>query len=140
MHEGLAKYKINTHLSSRVARLNPVWNAENQVHPDKLFRKAMELVGDEFTEQVMVAATVWWPAREIVKNAILERAKLHPSGKIIELSRFCPWKEHLMAIEEELGIKGEITFILFTDQNNAWRVQAVPIQPESFVCRFVLHN
>ncbi len=35
-------YKIQTGLSSRVARLNPAWNAED-VDPSEQFKKALEI-------------------------------------------------------------------------------------------------
>lgn len=49
--EGMPKYRINTHLSARIHRLNPEWNYPDEP-TDKLFVKAMELVGAEFLEKV----------------------------------------------------------------------------------------
>ena len=46
-----------------------------------------------------------------------------------------PWKEHLFQVERELGIEGSIKFVLFTDERGLWRVQAVPVAPNSFVSR-----
>lgn len=60
------------------------------------------------------------------------------SGKIIELKKRCPWKEHLFSIEEELGIVGELKFVIFQDSSDSWRVQGIPLQPDSFICRFVV--
>lgn len=51
--EGKAKYKINTHLSARIHRLNPEWNSPEPESMDGLFQKAMETVGSEFTERVL---------------------------------------------------------------------------------------
>lgn len=51
--EGKPRYKISTHLSARVHRLNPEWNTRNPEHPDKLFQKALEMVGNEFVERVL---------------------------------------------------------------------------------------
>ena len=48
------KYKEGTHLSARVHRLNPRWNAPkvDQAAEDALFEQASALTGAEFTEQV----------------------------------------------------------------------------------------
>ena len=44
----------------------------------------------------------------------------------------CPWKDHLLTLEEELEIKPSLKFVLFTDQNGKWRVQCVPVDKNSF--------
>ncbi|KAJ8928442.1 hypothetical protein NQ314_019031 [Rhamnusium bicolor] len=138
--EGKPKYRINTHLSARVHRLNPEWNDPNPESTDELFHKAVELVGSEFKEKVLEAATVWWPAREIVKQSIIDRKEIYKSGEIIILNERCPWKEHLMALEDEMGISGEIKFVIFHDKGDSWRVQGIPVQPDSFICRVFLHK
>lgn len=51
--EGRPRYRINTHLSARVHRLNPEWNASEDVNLDDLFTKAMDMVGKEFTERII---------------------------------------------------------------------------------------
>ena len=49
------------------------------------------------------------------------------SGEIICLPQGgCPWKDHLMSLEEDLNIQPAIKFILYPDQNSQWRVQCVP--------------
>lgn len=53
----------------------------------------------------------------------------------MELKTRCPWKDHLFDLEEEMGIVGKIKFVVFYDTTDSWRVQGVPIQPDSFVCR-----
>lgn len=51
--DGKPKYKINTHLSARIHRLNPEWNSPEPESLDDLFATAMETVGAEFTERVV---------------------------------------------------------------------------------------
>ncbi|CAG9863054.1 unnamed protein product [Phyllotreta striolata] len=138
--DGKPNYRINTHLSARVHRLNPEWNSPNPVPSDETFYKAMELVGSEFVERIIESSTIWWPAREIVKKAITNRNKIQNKGEIVLLEERCPWKDHLLSLEEELGIAGEIKFVLFHDAGESWRVQAIPIQPDSFICRVFLHK
>lgn len=31
----------------------------------------------------------------------------------MKLNTFCPWKEHLYGLEEEMGIQGEILYCLY---------------------------
>nr|XP_023015316.1 UPF0160 protein [Leptinotarsa decemlineata] len=138
--EGKASYKISTHLSARVGRLNPKWNEPQDESTDEIFFQAVDLVGKEFTERVLEAATVWWPGREIVRKAIENRHEIDQSGQIILMEERCPWKDHLAVLEEEMGISEEIKFVIFHDRGGSWRVQAVPIQPDSFVCRVFLHK
>lgn len=53
MFEGVKpSYTISTHLGSRVHRLNPEWNSNEDVNLDDQFRKAIELVGTEFTDKL----------------------------------------------------------------------------------------
>jgi len=129
-----ARYINNTHLPSRVGRLNPRWNEENN---DSIamerFMKAVELTGVEFKECVDVVGKCWLPARVFVEEAIKARKELDPSGEIIALSTSCPWKEHLYEIEEEMQIETPIKFCLFEQTGGGgWRVQAVSVAPGSF--------
>ncbi|KAB0805051.1 hypothetical protein PPYR_02021 [Photinus pyralis] len=138
--DGQQLYHINSHVSERVKKINPQWNSKETASPDKLFQRAMELVGGEFVEIVLEAGTVWWPGREIVLDGIENRNNLHASGQIIELSERCPWVEHLFGLENELGIPGLVKFVLFQDRDGSCRVQSVPIVPGSFICRNFLHE
>lgn len=43
------------------------------------------------------------------------------------LSGFCPWKGHLLELEEEMGIAGELKYVLYAegdDPAGKWRIQA----------------
>lgn len=51
--EGKQKYKISTHLSARVHKLNPEWNSVLTESTDELFQKAMKMVGEEFSEKIL---------------------------------------------------------------------------------------
>lgn len=51
--EGKPTYKINTHLSARIHRLNPEWNIPEPECIDPLFQNAMKIVGEEFSERVL---------------------------------------------------------------------------------------
>lgn len=70
-----------------------------------------------------------------MRKSIETRTQVHKSGEIILLTERCPWKDHLQSLEEEMGISGEIKFCIFHDKGDSWRVQGIPIQPDSFICR-----
>jgi len=139
-YDGEPRYRMTTNLSSRVAGLNPPWNAEDQ-DTRSGFDKAMEMVGSEFLDRLKFFKDSWLPARTIVEQAINKRFEIDPSGEIMcfEVSG-CPWKEHLFNIEEDLGIEGAIKFVLYADNSGKWRVQTVPDQVGSFGFRVGLHE
>jgi len=125
------KYKVNTDLSSRVGGLNPWWNDEVTSIDDR-FKKAVEMAGNEFLDSVNYYGKAWLPARDIVAKAIASRYEVDPSGEIICLETFCPWKEYVFKLEEEMDIKVPIKFALFPDRSGPWRVQCVPTKSYGF--------
>lgn len=139
-YDGEPKYRIHSHLSNRVKTFNPDWmDNKTPQEIDDLFEEAVKYVGNEFIDKVKFFALSWLPARKIVENAFNNRFKVHESGSIIELERFCPWQEHLRDIEKDNeGI--EIKFVIFDGGNSDFRVQAVPVEQGSFVCRKSLNK
>ncbi|XP_008212893.1 UPF0160 protein MYG1, mitochondrial isoform X2 [Nasonia vitripennis] len=135
MFDGEPLYRISTNLSARVSRLNLQWNTTH-LNEEEQFNKAMVMAGEEFTYFIENAARTWLPARTLVKEAIENRLQIDPSGEIIEMTKAVPWKEHLYNIETELNIDPTIKFIVFKD--NTYRVQGVPQQLGSYICRIFL--
>ncbi|XP_068619706.1 MYG1 exonuclease [Battus philenor] len=133
-------YKIRTHLSARVRRLNPEWNSDQRIDSDEIFKKAMEMVLEEFLYIIDYSISIWLPARDFVKSAIDKRFEVHKTGEILEFTERFPWKEHLFDLEAELELGDQIKYIIFNDKPKSWRVQAVPIDPVSFVLRKPLHK
>ena len=58
-------------------------------------------------------AQAWLPGRAIVEQCLRDRHSVHPSGAVIKLKQYCPWKEHMYDLEAELGIEGQIKFCLY---------------------------
>lgn len=130
------KYYISTTLSARVGYLNPNWNEDQTPElANSRFTEAMYLTCSEFVLQASTLANSWWPARSIVQNALDGRQGVHPSGKIIVFEKACPWKEHLFEIESKMGLDGTVLYALYADQGGSWRVQAVPLDVNSFESR-----
>lgn len=136
--EGIPKYSIYTNLSSRVGNLNKKWNHVGEFNEMEAFEKAMEMIGHEFEETVLYAYLNWLPARTLVIDALEKRFQTHKSGRILEFSVQCPWKEHYFDLEKELGddLSPKIDYVIFEDKaNSSWRIQAMPLYPGSFELR-----
>ncbi|KOM58214.1 hypothetical protein LR48_Vigan11g124800 [Vigna angularis] len=86
------KYLNNTHLSSRVGRLNLDWTDPDQSaeKENEAFQRAMALAGSEFLDSVRFHVKSWLPARSIVMENIAARQTVDPSGEILVLTKFCP--------------------------------------------------
>ncbi|KAG5539419.1 hypothetical protein RHGRI_019828 [Rhododendron griersonianum] len=147
------RYVNNTHLSSRVGRLNLDWMDLDQ-SPEKeneAFQRAMALAGSEFLDvryslnpklsfvsikSLRFHAKSWLPARSIVLECLAARQDIDPSGEIMVLDRFCPWKLHLFELEEEMNIDPLIKYVLYQDDRaKQWRVQAMAVSPDKFESR-----
>lgn len=103
-------------------------------------------------------AKAWLPARDLVVDALNQRLNVDPSGHIILFEQFAPWKvrtilvkknsrelstpqEHLFEVEAEQSISEESKpfYILYPDETGGnWRIQAVPVSPDSFDSRKAL--
>ncbi|KAJ8596905.1 GAMM1 protein [Rhizopogon salebrosus TDB-379] len=136
------KYRNRTDLSSRVGWLNPRWNESTEFQKvDGLFAKASQLTGEEFLGRLDYYANAWLPARDLVLDGLSSRQNVDASGKIIIFEQFAPWKEHLFELEADQGISGdELPFyVIYPDETGgSWRIQAVPVSPESFDSRKAL--
>ncbi|XP_077286226.1 MYG1 protein-like isoform X2 [Arctopsyche grandis] len=138
--DGEPKYRITTNLSSRIGTLNPRWNSPPSTKStETVFEEAMDIVGKEFLETLDYYSNSWWPAKYIVKQSLEKRSSVHSSGKIVELDSFVPWKEHLFDLEKELGLEGDIIYVIYQDKSQ-WRVICVPNAPNSFICRKFLRE
>ncbi len=136
-----AAYNDSTSISARVGRLNPRWNQEtNDDILYKQFEKAVQITGEELVATVETIALSSLPARGIVEQALNDRFSAHPSGKIVCLPQYCPFKSHLFELEEELKLKDKDLplYCLFQDTSSAWRIQAIPLSPDSFSSRKAL--
>ncbi|KAI3812838.1 hypothetical protein L1987_17550 [Smallanthus sonchifolius] len=135
------RYVNNTHLSSRVGKFNLDWTDPDQSSEkeNEAFQQAMTLAGTEFLDSVRFHVKSWLPARSIVMECLAARTGIDPSGEIMVLDRFCPWKLHLFELEQELKTEPSIKYVLYQDERSkSWRVQAVAKCPDSFESRKAL--
>ena len=80
------------------------------------------------------------PAREIVQEMFDKVADFHPSKSFLYLEKSCPWKGHLINIEEENKVYGQIKFVLYQDERKMFRIQAMPNSENSFENRCSIHK
>ncbi|KAM3138219.1 hypothetical protein pb186bvf_009682 [Paramecium bursaria] len=126
-------YQINTNLSQVIGRFNPSWMEE--VDENIKFNEAMDYVNREFLEWLKSMYINWYPARKYIEIAVKDRFSVIPTGEIIVLKQFCPWKSHLYDLEKELNIQGQIKFVLFSDKSQDWRIQDAGFDNEGFDLR-----
>jgi MYG1 exonuclease len=129
------RYRVTTGLSSRVARLNPSWN--ETVGPDEVqerFYKAMNLAGTEFEECVQSMVKCWFPARQIVFDAVAKRKEFDASGQIVVFKdQYTAWKSHIYDAETELKCDPQLLYVIYEDSSgSSWRVQCVSKESSSF--------
>ncbi len=136
------QYRDSTGLSSRVSRLNPRWNDDDDINPDDRFEDASALCGDDFMSVLTSIVESTLPARTFVEQAVVTRFNIDPSGQIIKFeSGGLPWKSHLYDLEKEHNLvqyKDLIKFVLYTDQSGMWRIQAVTVEGQAFENRLSL--
>lgn len=126
----------NITLPSIIAKLNPSWNCNPKDEDfDVAFHSSSELMGQVFLNLVRGYGESWLPAKTIVESAFNSRFDVDRSGSIIILQSFCPWKEHLYAIEKDASKQGQIKFVLFQDSSSKWRISTVPVTSSSFEFR-----
>uniref|UniRef100_A0A8D0KZJ5 MYG1 exonuclease n=1 Tax=Strix occidentalis caurina TaxID=311401 RepID=A0A8D0KZJ5_STROC len=136
--EGEPRYALTTTLSARVAHLNPCWNDPDQ-DTEAGFKRATELVGGEFMDRLDYYHHAWLPARALVEEAIRRRFEVPTVGAVLELPQGgCPWKEHVLALEQALALPRPLQLVLFPDRSGQWRVQSVPTGPHTFQSRLPL--
>jgi len=141
-YDGEALYTVNSTVGQRVARLAPSWNESSTgADFDTQFGKAMALVDEEFLQALNSLYKSWLPARDIVKAALASRMENDPSGDIMVLPQFCPWKSHIYELEKELSTESApiaIKYVLYEDSSGKWRIQCVSVNPASFENRLSL--
>lgn len=70
----------------------------------------------------------------------ISQHQIDPSGAILAFDRSFPWREHLFDIEKEQkdNLGDQIKYVLYPDANQSWRIQAVPLDSQSFANRLPL--
>lgn len=103
---------------------------------------AMQLATSELMTAVLRSVTTWLPARDIVKASLAKAHEVHPSGKIMVLDAFCPWKDHLFELEGEAAARGTplipVLYAVFADSSGSWYVVLATMRYHT--CMLVTHH
>lgn len=149
-------------LGALVGAFNPSWNtpvpsdpAEAQAAEDARFLEASAAIGGHFSRELSYTVRSWLPAREVVAAAFAARkgpqraaetgseTAVDERGRILVLARQAvPWKDHLYTLESEAEAAGatddKVLYVVYPEKpvpGAAWRVQAVPVEKDSFESR-----
>eukprot|EP00826_Nyctotherus_ovalis_P044107 TRINITY_DN4738_c0_g1_i2.p1 TRINITY_DN4738_c0_g1~~TRINITY_DN4738_c0_g1_i2.p1 ORF type:complete len:344 (+),score=109.40 TRINITY_DN4738_c0_g1_i2:24-1034(+) len=134
------KYRINTHLGSRVARCNPAWNSGNEKEKTIAgFYHALQICEEEFLWQMHSQACILYPAFAVVEKGYKDRFAFHSSGQLLHLQTACPWGQQLRALEEADKEGTKVLFVVYS-KDAEFAVQGVPEKPGSFACRLFLNE
>lgn len=128
------RYHVSTHLGARVGRFNLDWDAPETACVHKQFRKAMLVAEEELMYNVKQMQSTL-SAYSLVEDDYKKRMEVHPSGEIMVLSKFCPWKGLLSEIEDNNNEAGIVKFVLFKDYGGSWRISTVNLEAGSFAFR-----
>lgn len=132
------RWSSGTDLGARVGGMNSAWNEETSDEiQDANFAKAVAMAGAEFDGAILDVAKSWLPARSIIARAMGARFENDSDGRILVLTDWAPWKDHLFTIEEEEAKVGSVRYVVYKETPPAsnWRVQAVPMHKSSFASR-----
>lgn len=138
------RYRSQTDLSSRIGHLNPAWNEPiNNTILDAQFEKASSLAGSEFFSRLNYFSRAWLPGRDLVAKALNDRFTNQAQdklGRVLILDSFCPWKDHLHSLEKTTITEPSQLplYVLYSDESQKWRVQAIPVVPGGFESRKAL--
>ena len=119
-------------ISSKASMISNPSNASEEVIEQYFYFYLQKVICD-FFEYLLKIKSKFLLEREIIEQAFKHRFIHHESGKILVLSKYCSWKEHLFDIEKENGVFGNTLFVIFFDEkDNSWRIAAVPKKLKSF--------
>lgn len=134
--DGEPKYAKPYDIFSMVGELNPEWNEESLSDEQLLgrFMQAVEMVGKAFDSQLNYYGRSWLEARQVVIDSIQSLDEELKACKTLKLIKNCPWKEHLFELEKQFSV--HFLYTIYKDQSGeSWRIQAVPVRPDSFESR-----
>ncbi len=114
--EGVSK---GISLSQTISMFNPTWQEDS--HFDTCFDEAVNFALRVLT-RFIASADGGISAKEIVAKAI-DNAE---DPRVIVLEKYTPWKRTVHALSEEA------LYMIYPSQTGQWRIQTVPVEPDSF--------
>lgn len=109
-------------LSQTIAMFNPTWNEES--HVDTCFDEAVNFASHVLNR--FIASAIGEISAEKVVARAIDTAE---DPRVIVFKKSIPWKRRVQALSEEA------LYAVYPSQTGQWRVQAIPLEPGSFVHR-----
>lgn len=106
-------------LSQTIGMFNPTWQEDG--HVDACFDEAVEFASRVLT-RFIAAASGGISAKTIVAKAIDDAE----DPRVIVLGQYTPWKRTVHALSEEA------LYVVYPSQTGEWKIQTVPVEPDSF--------
>lgn len=67
-----------------------------------------------------------------MEATLAARNEVDPSGEILQLKQFCPWKEHLYELEEEHKVEPKIKYVLYEVRGYSFCLSGFTVHSSSF--------
>ena len=100
------------------------------------FKKAMEIALEELVHEIQYIYIDNYICVPIIKKSIESRLSFHPSGKLFKLEKGCNWRASYGKIEESLGLKDQLLYVIFLDETDfTFRAVGIPETQGSFQVR-----
>jgi uncharacterized UPF0160 family protein len=116
-------YSIRTGISERIAHMNP----PDLSQQDAVFFQAVDLIGNEFKDRLLLIFDSEVPAAEIARDAVRGRFDVHGSGQVIVLAEPCPdhplIQRHIKRWEKRE--KSAPIWFYIQPQKGVWHVHAI---------------
>ena len=131
------KFKTpSTDIIARVSRLNFGRFSEISLDQNAQFKKAMEIALEELVHEIQYIYIDNYICVPIIKKSIESRLSFHPSGKLFKLEKGCNWRASYGKIEESLGLKDQLLYVIFLDETDfTFRAVGIPETQGSFQVR-----
>ncbi|CDI79481.1 melanocyte proliferating gene 1, putative [Eimeria acervulina] len=112
------------------------------------FRLALAYADETFRDAVIYLRDKWLPARNIVKQAILNSpAPKEFQEHVLELAKWAPYEDHVYNLERELGLSEKLKFAVYKAERIekeglkvSWSIRCIQEEGQQFKCRLRLRE
>lgn len=108
-------FQINTHVSQRVAMLNSIGT----------FDEAIELIGKEYENRLLLFFDSDIPAIEVAEKAFKSRFDVDPSGQLVLCEEKCSILRHIKDLELIEKPEKQILYIISYREDGNWSIRGV---------------
>jgi uncharacterized UPF0160 family protein len=107
-------YMVHTGISQRIVALNI----------EGTFEEAVDLIGNEFKEKLLLVFDSEIPEIAVVKSAFELRYQVDSSGLIVVMAEHCGYEKHLKRLENETHTE-PILFVVVPKTDGSWALKSI---------------